>query len=133
MSRRQKARPHMAAAYQILHIRERKIIPDTLFGLRKSFAIGPRPPMKPHLKATDITTNDGHLFEFAALLPPCVPFSPLSPRCSGNGVIRRCWCQAFRAFGVFWWLAQGLAVEGKAVRGVDEAVEDGIGDCRITG
>ena len=39
----------------------------------------------------------------------------------------------FALSGVFWWLAQGLAVEGKAVRGVDEAVEDGIGDCRITG
>src|ERR1700734_3438903 len=32
---------------------------------------------------------------------------------------------------VFRWFAQGLAVEGKAVRGVDEAVEDRIGDCRI--
>jgi hypothetical protein len=31
----------------------------------------------------------------------------------------------------FWWFAQGLAVEGEAVRGVHEAVEDGIGDCRI--
>ena len=34
--------------------------------------------------------------------------------------------------GFFWWFAQGLAVKGKAVRGVHEAVEDGIGDCRIT-
>src|SRR5580658_8998029 len=33
--------------------------------------------------------------------------------------------------GFFRWFAQGLAVEGKAVRGVHEAVEDGIGDCRI--
>jgi hypothetical protein len=33
--------------------------------------------------------------------------------------------------GFFRWFAQGLAVEGEAVRGVDETVEDGIGDCRI--
>src|SRR5882762_6943145 len=33
--------------------------------------------------------------------------------------------------GFFWWFAQGLAVEGKAVRSVHEAVEDGICDCRI--
>src|ERR1700693_3511519 len=33
--------------------------------------------------------------------------------------------------GFFRWFAQGLAVEGKAVRGVHEAVEHGIGDCRI--
>jgi hypothetical protein len=33
--------------------------------------------------------------------------------------------------GFFRWFAQGLAVEGEAVRGMDEAVEDGIGDCRI--
>src|ERR1700692_2222358 len=32
---------------------------------------------------------------------------------------------------LYTWFAQGLAVEGKAVRGVHEAVEDGIGDCRI--
>src|SRR5579863_306600 len=32
---------------------------------------------------------------------------------------------------IFRWFAQGLAVEGEAVRGVDEAIEDGIGDCRI--
>jgi hypothetical protein len=30
--------------------------------------------------------------------------------------------------GFFRWFAQRLAVEGKAVRGVHEAVEDGIGD-----
>jgi len=29
------------------------------------------------------------------------------------------------------WFAQGLAVESKAVGGVHEAVEDGIGDCGI--
>jgi hypothetical protein len=34
--------------------------------------------------------------------------------------------------GFFRWFAQGLAVEGEAVRGVDEAIKDGIGDCRIT-
>jgi hypothetical protein len=33
--------------------------------------------------------------------------------------------------GFFRWFAQGLAVEGKTVRGVHEAVEDSIGDCRI--
>jgi hypothetical protein len=33
--------------------------------------------------------------------------------------------------GFFRWFAQGLAVEGEAVRGMDEAVEDSIGDCRI--
>src|SRR5467141_222609 len=33
--------------------------------------------------------------------------------------------------GFFRWFAQGLAVEGKAVCGVHEAVEDGVGDCRI--
>jgi hypothetical protein len=38
----------------------------------------------------------------------------------------------FALSGVFWWLAQGLAVEGEAVGGVHEAVEDGIGDCGIT-
>jgi len=32
----------------------------------------------------------------------------------------------FALSGVFWWLAQGLAVEGEAVGGVHEAVEDGI-------
>jgi hypothetical protein len=32
------------------------------------------------------------------------------------------------AVGIVRWFAQGLAVEGKAVRGVHEAVEDGIGD-----
>src|SRR6202158_4334415 len=37
----------------------------------------------------------------------------------------------FALSGVFWWLAQGLAVEGEAVGGVHEAVEDGIGDCGI--
>src|SRR5882672_8556925 len=37
----------------------------------------------------------------------------------------------FALSGVFWWLAQELAVEGEAVRGVDEAVVDRIGDCRI--
>jgi hypothetical protein len=41
MSRRQKARSHMAAAYQILHIRKREVIPEALFGPRKSFATGP--------------------------------------------------------------------------------------------
>ena len=34
--------------------------------------------------------------------------------------------------GFFCWFAQGLAVEREAVRGVDEAVEDGISDCGIT-
>ena len=34
--------------------------------------------------------------------------------------------------GFFRWFAQGLAVEREAVRGVHEAVEDGIGDCGIT-
>jgi hypothetical protein len=34
--------------------------------------------------------------------------------------------------GFFRWFAQGLAVEREAVRGVDEAVEDGISDCGIT-
>src|ERR1700674_1289765 len=33
--------------------------------------------------------------------------------------------------GFFRWFAQGLAVEGEAVRGVDEAIKDGIGDGRI--
>src|SRR6266446_6668674 len=33
--------------------------------------------------------------------------------------------------GFFRWFAQGLAVEGKAVRGVHDAVEDGIGDCGV--
>jgi hypothetical protein len=33
--------------------------------------------------------------------------------------------------GFFRWFAQGLAVEGEAVRGVDEAIKDGIGDCRV--
>src|SRR5580704_16981735 len=33
--------------------------------------------------------------------------------------------------GFFRWLAQGLAVEHEAMRGVHQAVEDGIGDCRI--
>src|SRR6516164_10841534 len=33
--------------------------------------------------------------------------------------------------GFFRWFAQGLAVEREAVRSVHEAVEDGIGDCRI--
>ncbi len=33
--------------------------------------------------------------------------------------------------GFFRWFAQGLAVEREAVRGVHEAVEDGIGDCGI--
>jgi hypothetical protein len=34
--------------------------------------------------------------------------------------------------GFFRWFAQGLAVEREAVRGVDEAIKDGIGDCRVT-
>ena len=33
--------------------------------------------------------------------------------------------------GFFRWFAQGLAFECEAVRGVHEAVEDGVGDCRI--
>ena len=33
--------------------------------------------------------------------------------------------------GFFRWFSQGLAVECEAVRSVYEAVEDGIGDCRI--
>src|SRR5712671_1667240 len=33
--------------------------------------------------------------------------------------------------GFFRWFTQGLAVEGKSVRGVHEAVEDGIGDGRV--
>src|SRR6516164_7822428 len=33
--------------------------------------------------------------------------------------------------GFFRWFAQGLAIEREAVRSVHEAVEDGIGDCRI--
>jgi hypothetical protein len=32
----------------------------------------------------------------------------------------------------FRWFAQCLAVEREAVRGVHEAVEDGISDCGIT-
>jgi hypothetical protein len=34
--------------------------------------------------------------------------------------------------GFFRWFAQRLAIEREAVRGVHEAVEDGIGDCGIT-
>jgi len=34
--------------------------------------------------------------------------------------------------GFFRWFSQRLAVEREAVRGVDEAVEDGISDCGIT-
>jgi hypothetical protein len=34
--------------------------------------------------------------------------------------------------GLFRWFTQGLAVEGEAVRGVHETVEDGISDCGIT-
>src|SRR6516165_11475163 len=33
--------------------------------------------------------------------------------------------------GFFRWFTHGLAVECEAVSGVHEAVEDGIGDCRI--
>jgi hypothetical protein len=33
--------------------------------------------------------------------------------------------------GFFRLFAQGLAVEREAVRGVDEAIKDGIGDCRV--
>jgi hypothetical protein len=33
---------------------------------------------------------------------------------------------------IFPVVCAGLAVEGKAMRGVHEAVEDGIGDCWIT-
>ena len=33
--------------------------------------------------------------------------------------------------GFFRWLAQGFAIEREAVCGVHDAVEDGIGDCRI--
>ena len=32
------------------------------------------------------------------------------------------------AVGLLRWLAQGFAIEGEAVRGVDEAVEHGVGD-----
>jgi hypothetical protein len=34
--------------------------------------------------------------------------------------------------GFFRWFTHGLPVECEALSGVHEAVEDGIGDCRIT-
>src|SRR5271169_123081 len=69
--------------------------------------------------------HDGRLDRVGGLTPHTPDLGQKErPRASSKSVLMLT-CRIFR------WFAQGLAVEGKAVRGVHEAVEDGIGDCRI--
>ena len=66
--------------------------------------------------------HDGRLDRVGGL----TPHTPdLGHKRAPTSSSKSCSCQLA---GFFRWFAQGLAVEGEAVRGVDEAVEDGIGD-----